>query len=127
MSTLIVTGRVGRDGEIRTLQDGTKVLSFSVADDIGFGEKKKTQWISCALFGKRAESVGPYVTKGSLVEVVGSPSVNTYEGKNGFKADLQVRVMELNLKGKPSEDRPVADRARATAPEDNFGDTNPFG
>lgn len=116
MSTLIVTGRCGRDGELRTLQDGTKVLSFSIADDIGFGEKKKVQWISCALFGKRAESVAPYVTKGSMVEVVGQPSINTYEGKNGFKADLQVRVSELKLHGGGKKDEAEAPKGRATAP-----------
>lgn len=104
MSTLIVTGRVGRDAELRSLQDGTKVLSFSVADDIGYGEKEKTQWLGCALFGKRAESLAQYVTKGSLVEVVGSPSLHTYESKGEHRAEIRVRVMELNLRGKPAGD-----------------------
>lgn len=130
MATLIVTGRVGRDAEIRSLQDGTKVLSFSIADDIGYGEKKKTQWISAAMFdksGKRAEALAPYVTKGSVVEVVGEPSVNSYEGKNGFKAELQVRVERVKLHGgKKSEDALVADRARATRGNDDMDSEIPF-
>lgn len=122
MSTLICTGRLGRDAELRTTQDGTKVCSFSIADDIGFGDKKTTQWISCALFGKRAEGLSGFLTKGSLVEVVGNPSVHTYEGKQGFKAELQVRVMEIRLMGggKRDSDEPVADRGRATRGHDDL-------
>lgn len=128
MSTLIVTGRIGSDAELRTMQDSTKVASFSVADDIGYGDKKKTQWIKCALFGKRAESLAPHLTKGSLVEVIGSPSVNQYESKGQHRADLQVRVIEVNLKGGGKKDEPVADKGRATrgqAPAD-LSDDIPF-
>lgn len=119
MSTIVATGRVGRDAQLRTLQDGTKVLSFSIADDIGFGEKKRVQWLSCALFGKRAESLEQYVTKGSIVEVVGSPSINMYESKGEKKADFQVRVSDVKLHGGGKrDDAPVADNARATAVDD---------
>lgn len=110
MSTIIVTGRVGRDAELRTTQGDTKVLSFSVADDIGYGDKKKTQWLDCALFGKRAEGLAPHVTKGSLVEVIGTPSINTYESKGEHKASIQVRVLEINLKGGGKKDGNEASR-----------------
>ena len=120
MSTLIAVGNVGRDGELRTLQDGTKVLSFSIADSIGYGDKKRTQWLGCALFGKRAESLAQYITKGSLVEVVGTPSIHTYESKGEHRAEIQVRVMELTLRGggKRDSEEPVADRGRATRGND---------
>ena len=34
MSFMTVTGRLGRDAELKTMQSGKKVLSFSIADDI---------------------------------------------------------------------------------------------
>jgi single-strand DNA-binding protein len=118
MSFLHVTGRLGSDAELRNLQDGTPVASFSIADEIRAKGEKKVQWIRCALFGKRAESLAQYLTKGSVVEVVGNPSINTYEGKSGTKYELQVRVIEVNLHGGGKADRPVADNARATSTDD---------
>ena len=128
MATMIVTGRLGKDAELRTLQNSDKVLSFSVADDIGWGEKKSTQWVSAALFGKRAESLEKYMTKGALVEVVGVPTLRTYEGKKGFGAEIQLRVYEIKLLGgnKQSDDKPVADRGRATRGDDDMDSDIPF-
>ena len=127
MATIVVCGRVGSDGELRRLQDGTAVLGFSVADDIGWGDKKTTQWIKCSLFGKRAESVAQYVTKGSIVEVVGTPQVEAWLNKkdNAPAAAIKVRVAELKLHGGAKSDRPVADSGRATKGDD-FNDAIPF-
>lgn len=128
MSFLFLTGRIGQDAELRSTQGGTKVVSFSVADDVGFGDKKTTQWIKCALFGERAEKLAKYLTKGTSVEVMGNPSINSYEGKNGHKAELQCRVIEVKLMGGGKrDDAPVADKGRATAPQnDDVNDDIPF-
>jgi single-strand DNA-binding protein len=115
MSTLIVVGRLGGDAELKTTQGGTEVCSFSVAEDIGYGESKKTQWIKCSLFGKRAASLAPYLTKGSMVEVIGRPQVNVWKDKQGeARGNIEVAVSDINLHGGGSKDRPVADSARAT-------------
>lgn len=125
MSTIIATGRLGKDGELRHLQDNTAVLSFSIADDIGYGDKKTTQWLQCALFGKRAEAVAPYVTKGTVVEVIGTPTCEAWVKKSDStpQAAIKVRVSELRFHGgKPAEDKPVADRGRATSRNDEDSD-----
>jgi len=128
MATICVTGRLGRDSELRTTQGGDKVLSFSIADDGGYGEKRRTQWIDCALWGKRAESLAQYLSKGSLVEISGSPSVRTYESKGEHKAVIQVNVQEVKLHGGGQKaDKPVADRGRATRGDDlDDGSDIPF-
>lgn len=127
MAILVVTGRVGSDGELRELQDGTAVLGFSIADDIGWGDKKTTQWIKCSMFGKRAASVAQYVTKGAIVEVVGTPQVEawTKKGTSDPQANIKVRVSELKLHGGTKSDRPVADSGRATR-GDEMDDSIPF-
>lgn len=123
MSHITVTGRLGRDAEIKTTQGGTKVLSFSIADDIGWGDKKRTQWINCALFGDRAEKLAQYMTKGTLVEVHGTPSARAWKNKDSEpQASLEVTVSEVKLHGGGSKDRPVADNARATARDDMDAD-----
>lgn len=111
MATIVVTGRCGKDGELRTLQNGDKVLSFSLADDIGWGDKKTTQWIQCAYFGKRAEAVAQYVTKGAVVEVSGVPSVEAWikKGTQDPQAAIKVRVNELKLHGGGKRAEPRGD------------------
>ena len=46
MNVWTFSGRVGADAELRTTQSGEKVLSFRVANDIGFGDRKTTQEVS---------------------------------------------------------------------------------
>jgi len=123
MSVLVVTGRVGSDAEKRSLQSGKAVVSFSVADQQGWGDNKHTLWIKCAMFGERAEKLLPYLTKGSLVEVVGTPSVEAWikKGNNTAQAALKLTVSEVKLHGGNQDvgkrdDKPVADKGRATAP-----------
>lgn len=126
MSLMTITGRLGRDAELKTLQSGTKVLSFSIADDIGWGDKKRTQWISCALFGDRAEKLAQYMTKSTLVECHGVPSVRAWKNKDGEpQAALELNVNEVKLHGGGSKDSgPVADKGRATRGSDD--DDIPF-
>ena len=101
MSVLSVTGRIGSDAELRETQGGTKVVAFSIADDVGFGEKKSTQWLKCAWFGDRAAKLHPYLTKGSLVEVHGSPQVEAWNDKKSSEARAQIKltVSEVRLHG----------------------------
>ena len=119
MSTLIVTGRVGSDAETRELQSGKPVVSFSVADQQGWGDKKHTLWIKCAMFGDRAMKVAPYLTKGALVEVIGTPTVEAWvkKGDSTAQAALKLTVIEVKLHGGKGErdTGPIADKGRATA------------
>lgn len=114
MSTMIVVGRLGGDAELRSTQGGTQVAGFSIADDIGWGDKKTTQWIKCALFGDRAAKIAPYLTKGTTVECIGVPQVESWKDKQGEpRANIRLTVNEVKLHGGGSKDRPVADNTRA--------------
>lgn len=118
MAILTVTGRLGKDCETREMQNGTKVVSFSVADDVGYGEKKRTQWIKCSYFGDRAAKLAQYLTKGSLIEVTGSASTEAWVKKadNSPQATLTVNVMDVRLHGGGKKDEAEAPKGRATAP-----------
>ena len=95
MATLVATGRLGADAELRSTTGGTEVLSWSMAYETGYGDKKKSHWIKCALFGKRASSLQQYLTKGTAVAVSGDLSKREHEGKTY----LTVRVSEVTLQG----------------------------
>lgn len=106
MATIVCTGRLGKDAELKTSQGGTKILAFSIADDIGWGDKKRTQWIQCVMFGDRGEKLAPHMTKGSMVEIVGSPFAEGWiakkrdqDGKQYADAAIKVTVSEIKLHG----------------------------
>jgi single-strand DNA-binding protein len=83
MQILTVAGNVGSVKELKDV-NGEKVLNFSLAVDNGKdknGEKRDPTWVDCALWGKRAEALAPYITKGSKLALSGRPSVRAHEGK----------------------------------------------
>jgi len=93
MQTVSLAGNVGKDAKLNSGRDGEKVLNFSLAIDNG--KDKDATWWDCALWGKRAESLERYVTKGSKIAVSGRPSVRVHEGK----AYLGVTVDQITLQG----------------------------
>lgn len=106
-----IAGNVGKDATLKNLQNGDKVLSFSVAVDNG--RDKESTWYDCSLFGKRGEALGQYITKGSKVTVMGRLSVRVHEGK----AYLQINVSEITLQGGNAngdrqESRPAASQSQ---------------
>lgn len=129
MNVFTFSGRLGRDAEVRYTPGGTAICSFAVANDTGYGDNKKTQWIDCALFGKRAEGGLPKrLTKGVQVVVSGEVTLNTYAKRDGSQgASLQVRVNDVDLiggKGEPRQQREPAQQAAPAA--DEIPDDVPF-
>ena len=108
MNVICITGNLGKDAELKAMQDGTPVLKFSVADSQG--RDKPTIWWSADLFGKRAESLAPYLLKGQQVTVTGTLSEREYEGKKY----QTIRVNDLALQGaRPDGPRQQAPRQQA--------------
>lgn len=95
MQTITIAGRVGRDAELRRTQSGDAVCSFTVAVDQRDGRDKSTNWWRCSIWGKRGESLAPYLLKGASVTVAGEFSLSDYEGK----PQLNIRVNEVALQG----------------------------
>lgn len=98
MFNLMVAGNVGKDAVLRRTQSGEPVLGFSVAVDQGKdknGTKRDSVWVSCSVWGKRAESLERYITKGSKLVLTGRPGVDVYEGKGS----LTISVNDLTFMG----------------------------
>ena len=116
---MIITAlaRLGRDPELRYLASGDPVMNLALAVNYGkkVDGKRPTQWIDAALFGKRAESLAPYLSKGSLVFVViDEPHIETYQGKNGPGAKLVGRVSSLEFAGGgDTKEEPAREHAKA--------------
>jgi single-strand DNA-binding protein len=85
----ILVGNLGRDAEVRFTPSGQSVASFSIATTENWtskdGEKKEqTEWHKIVLWGKSAETLQPYLTKGKQIYVEGRLQTRTWE-KDGQK------------------------------------------
>jgi single-strand DNA-binding protein len=95
MKNVTIAGRIGRSAELRRTQGGDPVASFSVAVDDRSGKDKATMWFDCSVWGKRAESLTQYLTKGTAVAVSGELGTREHNGKTY----LTVRVNDVTLLG----------------------------
>lgn len=83
-------GNVGNDPEIKIIEGGKKLAKFSIAtNEVYYNENKEkitdTQWHNISAFGKLADIIESYVTKGKEVALEGKLTHRTYEDKEGIK------------------------------------------
>lgn len=112
LNTVTLGGNLCRDAELRATASGMAVLSFSVA----VNESVKDQsgewsdypnYIDCTMFGRRAESVAPYLTKGTYVALVGRFHQNRWkaqDGQNRSKIEVRVDNLHFESRGDRNED-----------------------
>jgi single-strand DNA-binding protein len=99
-------GNVGNAPEIKTIQEsGKKMARFSIATNEIYrnmrGEKvKETTWHSCVAWGKIAEIIEKYITKGSELAIEGKLINRSYTDKEGTKKYIsEIEVNELLMLG----------------------------
>lgn len=117
--------RLGKDAELKQAGQ-TEILSLYAAYDVGFGDKKKTQWIGLTMFGKRAAQVAGMMTKGTLImATMDEVQVEEYNGKSYLKAKL-VEFKFAGGKKSDGQDSEPAPRQQRAAPQpasvDDFDD-----
>lgn len=130
MNSWSFTGHIGRDAEQRYTPNGDSVVSFTVAVNSGYGDKATTTWARCSMFGKRGESVLPYLNKSQLVGVTGELTAREWTDKEGMKRTaIEVRVSHLSLLGKRDDSQQAprqAAPARQQPVDDDDTDSIPF-
>ncbi len=90
VNKVILIGNLGRDPEIRYTQSGTAVVNFSIATseqwtDKNSGEKKEhTEWHRIVFWGKQAEIIQKYMSKGSQIFIEGKMKTRKWE-KDGVE------------------------------------------
>jgi single-strand DNA-binding protein len=99
-------GNLGKDPEIVNLESGKTLAKFSIATNDSYknaqGEKvTDTQWHNIIAWGKTAQIVEKYVTKGKEVAIEGKLTTRSWEDKDGMKRYItEVVCSELLMLGK---------------------------
>jgi len=98
-------GNLGNAPEVKTLESGKKMARFNVATNEVYrnakGEKvTETQWHNLIAWGKVAEIVEKYLTKGKEVAIEGKLINRSYNDKEGNKKYItEIQVNELLMLG----------------------------
>ena len=118
MNKWIFTGNLGGDSELKYLPNGDAICEFSVGVKSGYGDKEKTVWAKCSLFGKRASGQLPqYLVKGAKVCIAGELAMDEWE-KDGIKNKmLKVNVGDLDLIGDKKEGQQAPQQQGGFAPQ----------
>jgi single-strand DNA-binding protein len=103
---VILMGNLTRDPELKYLGSGAAVVDFGIAVNERFKQgdnwTERTNFIDCTAFGKTAENLSEYCSKGSPVHVIGSLRTESWEKDGQKRSKLKViadRVQFLSSKG----------------------------
>ena len=125
----IILGRLGKIPEVRTMDNGTKVASFSVAVSESYKDKQgnrveSTEWINIVLWRGLAEVAEKYLKKGDLVYIEGKLKTRSWEKDGVTKYTTEVVGDNMVMLGGSRTETP--DTQNQTS-EDNFNfDDLPF-
>ena len=126
INKVVATGNLTRDPEVRSTASGTVVMSFGIA--VNDRVKKDGEWIDkanfvdCVMFGKRAESVSRFISKGSKVAIEGKLNFSQWEhdGQKRSKLDVIVDEIEFLSRDNSNQQKPQG----AATPD--FDESIPF-
>lgn len=111
INKVIVTGNLTRDAELRYSKSGSPITAIGVAVN-DRAKDASGQWIdypnffNCVMFGKRAESLNPYLTKGQKIAIEGRLHYSSWENQQGGqkRSKVEIIVDDLELLGSRGND-----------------------
>ena len=93
MNKFIVTGNITKDAELRYTANDKAYSKFCIANNEGYGDNKKTNFFNCTLWGKSAENISRFLTKGQKVLITGKVEINDYKDKEG----VERKIIDINV------------------------------
>jgi single-strand DNA-binding protein len=109
VNRVTILGFLGKSPEIRTLESGNKVASFSVATSEKYKNKagelvEETTWHNIVIWGKLADIVEKYLVKGSQVYLEGSIKNRSYEKDGVTKYITEINCEKMVMLGGKSKE-----------------------
>lgn len=89
INSVVLTGRVGQNPEMKYFESGTVNVSFSIAVNKWSKKDNKelTNWFKCIAWGKQAEFIGEYVKQGHAVTILGELDTDKWTDEQGNKKE----------------------------------------
>nr|WP_299204920.1 single-stranded DNA-binding protein [uncultured Brumimicrobium sp.] len=125
VNKVILIGNLGKDPEVRVLENGTKLVRFPIATsetytDKTTGERKSiTDWHNIVIWRGLAEVAEKYLTKGQKVYIEGKLRTRSWQDEAGItKYSTEVVADNMTMLSSRSESMPASNQ-----PNFNTGDT----
>lgn len=128
MNSVVLTGRLTRDPEVRYTASQTAVATFTLAVDRPYSKDKENNadFIRITSFGKQAEFVEKYLQKGRLIGVSGRIQTGSYQAQDGStRYTTDVVADRIEFLGPGSRDNGGEGFAREAAAPRTFGSAAP--
>ena len=125
VNKVILIGNLGADPEVRHLDSGATVATFSLATSESWtgkdGQKQTaTEWHRCEVWEGLAKVVEQYCKKGNTLYVEGKLKTEQYEKDGEKRYATKIRVQNLTMLGGRKEGQPAAQAATNQGPEDDL-------
>ena len=135
VNKVILVGNLGRDAELRYTPGGAAVATLNLATTEVFkdreGQKKEdTQWHRVILWGKTAETLQDYLTKGKQIYVEGKLQTRKWKDKDGndkYTTEVRGDRVVLLSGGGRGDGMSRGEGGRSTAAADDFSHGEPGG
>ncbi|MFN3962516.1 MAG: single-stranded DNA-binding protein [Fimbriimonadaceae bacterium] len=129
INRVVLIGRLARESEARQTNQGETVVDFTLAVEKRRGKRDEEQepnWFRISAFGKTAEYITTYLSKGRLVAVDGRLDHRKYQDKDGNNRET-ISIIADNVQGldRPREDEGQKPKSSKRAQADDLDD-DPF-
>ncbi|MES2140555.1 MAG: single-stranded DNA-binding protein [Bacteroidota bacterium] len=120
LNKVILVGNLGKDPEVRHLEGGVAVASFSLATSEGYKDKsgqriEQTEWHNIVVWRGLAESAEKYLKKGMSIYVEGKLRTRSWDDKDGHKRYMTEIVGDTFT---------ILSKKESNSPSKNDNDTN---
>ena len=110
VNKIILLGRLGQNPEVRQTQTGTTVATMSLATNEVLKEDVQTEWHRVVIFGKAAEAIQQYATKGTQLYIEGRIRTNKWQddsGNNRYSTEVIANNFQFINSGNQDGNRPA--------------------
>jgi single-strand DNA-binding protein len=104
MIKVTASGNIGKDAEVRTINDNSSVTTFSIASTKKVKGEDKTTWLNCQKWN--SDKLAPYLKKGTKVILSGDLEIRENEGK--YYTTLNVWDLEFGSKPQTNNEQSEA-------------------
>ncbi len=129
MNRVLLTGRLTRDPEMRSLPSGKTVTSFSVATNEYRGGEERTEYHSIVTWERLAQICGQFLGKGQMVSLEGRLQTRRWEDDRQIKhyrTEIVASSVEM-LSGRRKKDYAAETAAQALATQAEVMGLDPLG
>jgi single-strand DNA-binding protein len=109
VNKVILIGRLGRDPEIRTFENGSKKAIFSIATSENYKDRdgnkiEQTEWHNIACWRNLAEAAEKYLTKGKLIYLEGRLRTRSWEDNGAKKYITEIEASTFMMLGAKNDE-----------------------